>query len=461
MSYVFFDTETTGLDPRFDQIIQFAAIKTDDEFAEIDRINIRCRVQPHVIPSATALAINQTSIARCFDQSLPSHCEMMTVLKATLEAWSPAVFCGWNSISFDEEFLRFGFYQSLQPSYLTSRFGNARLDILKIAQAAYAFRPQSLHVPVNHKGHGTFSLDPLSRANGYEPAHAHDALSDVQTTIHLAKILKKNAPAVWSQAVRFSKKASVEEFLSAGEVCILTESFKGKTYQYPVVQIGVDPSYSSLLVVADVTKGYSKFSDLTDDEKLDWLGASPQPIRKVKANASPMLMPVEEIDSFRDLAVDFLLDAAQELSANESLCRDLTSTFLDRIDHEFKNEFVEQQLYDNFADRKTEQQWLDFHQAPWENRWEIVKNMHDARYRKLGVRLIFEHSPSSLPTQTQKMMTEFVATKISGAGLDNPPWRTIPKATADFVEARAQEVYSDQANIFDEYDIYLSGLSGE
>ena len=35
--YVFYDLETTGINPAFDQILQFAAVKTDLSFNEIDR----------------------------------------------------------------------------------------------------------------------------------------------------------------------------------------------------------------------------------------------------------------------------------------------------------------------------------------------------------------------------------------------------------------------------------------
>jgi hypothetical protein len=48
MAFVFYDTETTGTDTTFDQILQFAAILTDGDFRELDRFEIRCRLMPHV-----------------------------------------------------------------------------------------------------------------------------------------------------------------------------------------------------------------------------------------------------------------------------------------------------------------------------------------------------------------------------------------------------------------------------
>jgi exodeoxyribonuclease I len=52
MGFAFYDLETTGISPAFDQPLQFAAILTDDAFREIKRVNLRCRIAPHIIASA-------------------------------------------------------------------------------------------------------------------------------------------------------------------------------------------------------------------------------------------------------------------------------------------------------------------------------------------------------------------------------------------------------------------------
>ena len=103
MAFVFYDTETTGTSTFFDQILEFAAIRTDDEFRELDRFHIRCRLLPHVIPSPRALRITQVAPATLIDSTLPSHYEMMTKIHEKLLSWSPANFVGFNSIQFDED----------------------------------------------------------------------------------------------------------------------------------------------------------------------------------------------------------------------------------------------------------------------------------------------------------------------------------------------------------------------
>ena len=53
--FVFYDFETTGTSPAYDQPLQFAAIATDENFKSLETIDIRCRVAPHIIPSPYAL----------------------------------------------------------------------------------------------------------------------------------------------------------------------------------------------------------------------------------------------------------------------------------------------------------------------------------------------------------------------------------------------------------------------
>lgn len=73
MSFVFYDTETTGLRIGFDQIVQFAAIRTDNDLNELDRFEIRSKLLPHVVPHPTALLTNGLRIGQLTDASLLSE----------------------------------------------------------------------------------------------------------------------------------------------------------------------------------------------------------------------------------------------------------------------------------------------------------------------------------------------------------------------------------------------------
>ena len=63
MNYVFYDFETTGLDTKFSQPIQIAAIAVDENFELIDDpINVRCKLKDGVIPNPSALLVHKVPI---------------------------------------------------------------------------------------------------------------------------------------------------------------------------------------------------------------------------------------------------------------------------------------------------------------------------------------------------------------------------------------------------------------
>src|SRR5258708_31767446 len=99
MGFVFYDTETTGTDTSFDQILQFAAVHTDEQFNELGRFEQRCRLLPHIVPAPEAMRITNTSAAQLTDPTLPSHYQMVRRIYRQLTAWSPPLFIGYNSIA--------------------------------------------------------------------------------------------------------------------------------------------------------------------------------------------------------------------------------------------------------------------------------------------------------------------------------------------------------------------------
>lgn len=92
--FVFYDIETTGLNPKFDQILQFSAVLLDAEFNELDRVDVRSRLMKHVIPSPTALFVTNRSLGQIRDGDCMSQHELVSSLHKTLSEWSPAYFIG-------------------------------------------------------------------------------------------------------------------------------------------------------------------------------------------------------------------------------------------------------------------------------------------------------------------------------------------------------------------------------
>jgi exodeoxyribonuclease-1 len=164
MGFVFYDTETTGLNPAFDQIVHLAAIRTDENLRPIERLEAKSRLMPHILPSPEALRVTGVGIDELNSTARPSFLEMMCTIRKALLGWSPSTFIGYNSIRFDEAFLRHGLYQTLHPAYLTSRHGNARGDALRLARAVRALRPDALFVATGSTGAASFRLEDIPSA---------------------------------------------------------------------------------------------------------------------------------------------------------------------------------------------------------------------------------------------------------------------------------------------------------
>ena len=189
MDLIFYDFETTGRDPHWDQILQVGATKVSKEFNEIEAFEYRCRLKPGLIPSPFALAVNKTDYAKLIKTEC-SHYEMLRKLEEKFIKWSPSIFIGYNSINFDEEFLRHSLFRALLDPYLTSRNNNHRADLLELLRTVDFFFPNTINVPINEKKKKTFKLDQIAPANAINHL-AHDAFGDVMATKQLAQLISK------------------------------------------------------------------------------------------------------------------------------------------------------------------------------------------------------------------------------------------------------------------------------
>ena len=142
-----------------------------------------------------ALIVNKSSPKMLINSNL-SHYQMIRQFIDTLNRWGKATYIGFNSIEFDEEFLRNTLFQTLEYPYITSTNGNKRGDMLGLARAANFYYPNTLKNSINEKGNAVYKLDQMAPLNGIEHGDAHSAIGDVVATIGIAKLIAKKAPNV-------------------------------------------------------------------------------------------------------------------------------------------------------------------------------------------------------------------------------------------------------------------------
>ena len=455
MAYVFYDTETTGTETAFDQILQFAAIRTDDDLNELDRFEIRCRLLPYVVPAPGALRVTGVTVAQLTDPALPSHYAMVQAIRARLLAWSPAVFIGYNSIRFDEPLLRQAFYQTLHPPYLTSQHDNGRQDALGLVQSASLLAPGKVEIPTGSNGKPSFKLDLVAPANGFAHDHAHDALADVEATIYLCRRVRTLAPELWPGFERFSRKAEVIAYLRHAPAVGLVEFYFGRPSAWPVTLLREDIGDGAALV-ADLSQDIERLGDLDDAALTKALAAQRGPLRRVRPGNAPLLLTLDALigaglvdpERGREAA-----SRAERLQGDTALCEGLLAAFAAGVEPYPPAEHVEQKIYEGFPGWEDGDRMREFHDAPWESRAAIARTIEDARYRTLAERLLFVERPDLLDPARRVAIEHAIAVRLLGLS-GEVPWRTIPQAVQE-CEALLGEDTGDGREIVIDYRDWL------
>ena len=456
MPYVFYDTETTGIETTFDQILQFAAIRTDDDLNELERFNIRCRLLPHIIPSPIALQVTHVTPSMLTDSALPSHYEMVRQICDTLLEWSPATFIGFNSMSFDENLLRQALFQTLHPPYLTNTNGNARSDALRVAHAASVYTPDAMVVQTNDRGRQVFTLDRLAHANGYNYDAAHEAMADVEATIYMVRLIRDRAPGVWKAMDRATTKNAVKDYVATESLFSLTESYFGQTYSWLVTACGQNPKDAGQLSVFDLSFDPDDYRFLSAEDLVAVLNASPKAIRSLRANRQPIMMPADAAPD----GTKALQTPPSELRRRVEVIQGDTD-FQARVGRAQVLRFldkeppahVEQRIYDGFPNGADEALMEQFHQADWSERPALASQIEDPRLGEFGRRLIYFERPEVLPDEQCAELSAWMANRVLTED-ESVPWMTVRKALRE-TDVLLRNARDEEAGLLSEVREFL------
>lgn len=419
MVFVFYDLETSGTSPAFDQPLQFAGILTDDNLDEVERIDIRCRLSPHILPAPWALAVTGVSPDMLTDLSLPSAFEFSQEISSLIHRWGPATWVGFNNIAFDEQMLRQMFYQNLHPNlYLTQMDGNDRMDIMKLVYATWILANDALIWPTDDTGKIIFKLDHLAPANGFISDNFHDALADVEATVQIAKLIRDRAPEVWTQAQRNRSKTDVQVMMNSGQVLTLVERFGAAPPRaYRGAYAGKNPHNKNSVAFMDLDLVDPNSLDPTDATAIaDAVNASPKPVRTIAINSAPNIYEVPIDDPA-------LKKRAEDLCENHVLQAALSNALAERFADRPEPDEVEEQIYSGFYSNHDKKRLNQFQFASWAKRFEIAHAFDDKRLQWLASRLVYLNEPSLLSQSVNKHWERQIASRWD-RDTSGCPWTT-------------------------------------
>ncbi len=304
-SFYWFDFETFGANPGKDKPCQFAGIRTDFDFNVIDNpLNIYCKPSNDFIPHPQACLITGITPQIAIQKGL---CERDFFREIHSQISQPnTCTVGYNSIRFDDEVIRHGFYRNFYDAYAREwQNGNSRWDIIDLLRMTHALRPDGIIWPTNDDGVISFRLELLSQANGIEHEDAHDALNDVYATINMAKLVKQKQPKLYEYLLSLRDKRLVmtEIDLVNCTPFVHCSAMLGSEHHYTGVMMPllIHPNNKNSVICIDLTRPIDELSQLSQKQiseriftRQDDLPAGMQrlAIKEVHYNKCPAVAPL-------------------------------------------------------------------------------------------------------------------------------------------------------------------------
>ena len=456
--FVFYDTETTGLDKDFSQILQIALVFTDDDLNILSSKKLECRTSPWVVPSPGALLTTGFEPGDLKNNKY-SHYEMMQEIDVWIRGqhW-PVTFVGYNSIGYDEPVLAQNLYHNLLDPQLTSSKNdandqsNGRADVMILVKAVAAYMPGVLKLKtMNDYGAPSVSLKNVAQQNGVQLSDddAHDAMNDIKATIGVAKLLKKAAPQVWQQLMKLSTVDGVDEFLGANTVFTYLNGGFGKAKAAVMTSLA-EREGSATQALYDLSVDPAPYLAMTVEQLKDVFLSKDKgkPFVLVRKENQPVLMPMDLSPAVIPAAYNESLYAAraQALKSNKA--------FLDKVAQAALLAKQEQlvpappHLPEMTVDQKIAaplkakiEKWAEEFRSTddWNAAAKLIGDFYVrfkddlaadpslSRFVKFAGRIVYEHAPEELSAEKQQAMKKHIAGRVLNPDL-KAPYMTVAKA---------------------------------
>lgn len=291
-TFFFYDLETSGLNQRADRIMQFAGQRTDAELNPIgEAVDILVRMTEDALPSPRAIGVTKITPQQTLSDGMreAEFCRYVTE-----EIFTPGTIAlGYNTVRFDDEFMRAILWRNFYDPYEWQwKDGRSRWDMLDVVRLTRALRPEGINWPVTEDGKPTNRLELLTKLNGLEHAHAHDALSDVYATIAVARMIREKQPQMFDYLLKMRDKREVQRLINLKnpQPFVYACGEYASEYNKATVAIPLAPGRNGNVLVYDLR--YDPEEILAREEE-----AAPFPVvKELCYNKCPAVAPVAVLD---------------------------------------------------------------------------------------------------------------------------------------------------------------------
>jgi len=444
-SFYWHDYETFGVDPAHDRPSQFAGLRTDADLNPIgEPLILYCKPAEDYLPSPEACLITGITPQKALADGV---CEAEFIARIEAEFREPGTcVVGYNSLKFDDEVTRFTLYRNLRDPYAREwQQGCSRWDIIDMVRLTYALRPEGIEWPRREDGSPSFRLEELTKANGIIHEAAHDALSDVEATIALARLIREKQPKLFNFVLANKDKKSARGYLDTQAmkpVLHVSSRYPGRLGCCALVLPLVDhPQNNNAVIVVDLRQNPDELiaASVEDIQRRVFTREEDLPegqtrfaLKAVHTNKCPILAPAavlkdQPANRLAELELDgeILRQHLAKLRAATDLPERLRQAFDRSADDLPERTDPDDQLYSggflSDGDRQTLNQIA---QLPPEALAEQEPQFSDPRLEEMLFRYRARNFPETLSGEEQEQWEQFRQQRLM-----NPPkgWLSLPE----------------------------------
>lgn len=430
-SFFFYDLETSGLNARQSRIMQFAGIRTNLDLEPVgEPINVLVRLSDDVLPDPYAVMVTGITPQQTLADGMSERefCKMLID-----DVFSPdTITVGFNNIRFDDEFIRHTLWRNFHDPYEWAwSEGRSRWDMLDVARMTRALRPEGIKWPTDGDGKPVNKLELIAAENGLDHVKAHDALSDVEALIGVAKLIKTAQPKLFNYLFTHRDKKSVSELVNLEDPkpFVYASGRYGSKHDFTTVAFPIAPGVKpggvlvyDLRVDPDTFKNTSpkalaEVMFATREQRLD-PDYVPLPVKELSFNKCPSVAPIGVLDEAAQKRIHLDLETVEanlkKLDAQNDLGARVREAFEMREPYESSGD-VEDRLYDGFVNDKDKGRMSAVRAAGAEEIADFHPNFADERLTELLLRYKARNFPESLAEDERRTWETFRGQKLREA----------------------------------------------
>jgi exodeoxyribonuclease-1 len=426
-TFFFYDLETSGFDPKRQRIMQFAGQRTDMELNPIgEPVNLLVALSDEVLPDPGAILVTGITPQKTREEGY-SEAEFVRQLHDQVLTPGTTI-VGFNSVRFDDEFMRYTLYRNFYDPYEWQwKDERSRWDMLDVVRMTRALRPDGINWPIDPNGQPTNRLELLAKANNLDHVSAHDALSDVQALIGLAKLIRTKQPKLFDYLYRQRSKQAVEALVNLDDPqpFIYTSGRYPKETLHSTVAIPVGQgSRPGSVVVYDLRHDPAQWAAKTTEELLairktpyeqrQAPGFLPLPAKELMFNRCPAVAPIGVLDADAQarLGLDLgTVSASLSKLRASGLAEKLQEVFARTSDYAKSND-VDARLYEGFVSDGDKTKMRLVRAGNHATLDSIKPEFNDQRMEELLLRYKARNYPKSLSADEQITWETYRANRL-------------------------------------------------